>query len=427
MRYIRIINSGEIEPQALHLVGASSKRGDSTKIGQFGSGNKYALAYLLRNNYGVKIFSGLNEISVETKPEMFREQEFNVLFINGEKTSITSEMGKNWKFWQAIREIYCNAIDEGGHSIDLVQSIEPKQGVSQFYIDNKGEALEFMLNFNNYFAMNKRVLFECADGRILEKTGTEANLYRKGIKCFNSTKTSVYDYDFSEVAINEDRIAMYSWTLEEKMWSLIYQCTDKEVIRQVLCSCANSDFMESGVSDYSALNSSCVSKEFMEVMQDLKVAPKGMSGLLTPDEMGSTVILPSKVFESVRGLLKDDNVAARFKLSSRGAIFRQIERTLLHEETIRKAMDFLSEAQFEIPYEILLCQFDEKDIMGCAYEGKIYVSDICMEKGVAEVVNTIIEEYIHLKYDCEDKTRKMQTAIITEFISYMQKVNSYAI
>lgn len=37
MKYIRIKNKGLIEPQALHLLGASTKTNDATKIGQFGS------------------------------------------------------------------------------------------------------------------------------------------------------------------------------------------------------------------------------------------------------------------------------------------------------------------------------------------------------------------------------------------------------
>ena len=80
MNYIRIKNNGIIDAKALHLVGASTKRDDSSKIGQFGSGNKYALAYLLRNNYNVKVFAGTREIEIKSEVEQFRDKEFNVIF-----------------------------------------------------------------------------------------------------------------------------------------------------------------------------------------------------------------------------------------------------------------------------------------------------------------------------------------------------------
>lgn len=51
--YLKIENEGTVPVEAFTLIGASSKRDDSSKIGMFGSGNKYALAYLLRNNYGI--------------------------------------------------------------------------------------------------------------------------------------------------------------------------------------------------------------------------------------------------------------------------------------------------------------------------------------------------------------------------------------
>lgn len=427
MKYLRITNNGEIEPQALHLVGASTKRNDSTKIGQFGSGNKYAMAYLMRNGYGLRVFSGENEIIIETKTEQFRDNEYNVIFVNGEKTSITTEMGKDWKFWQSIREIYCNALDEGGHSLDFVQEIQPKQGVTQFYINNTGDVMDFMQNFDNYFAINKKVVFECSEGRILEKSGQTANIYRKGIRCHNSQKQSCYDYDFNEISINEDRLIKYNWQIEEKLWDIVYQCDNKEVIKNILIHSGDALHLEGSLSDISSLSTGSISQEFKEVVSDIRLAPKGLSGLLDPDEFGNTTIIPTKIFESIKPFISDDNVAHKFKMSNSGSIFRTIQRTLLHDETLRKALDFLQEANFEILYNVHLCVFDEKNVLGCAYKGEIYISDVCMEMGVNQVVNTLIEEHIHIKYDCEDKTRKMQTAIITEFVSYMQKTNSYAI
>jgi len=427
MKYMRIKNNGLIEPQALHLVGASTKRNDSSKIGQFGSGNKYAMAYLLKNNYGLKVYSGKNEITIHTSPETFRGEVFNVVFINGEKTSITTEMGKDWKFWQSMREVYCNAIDESGASIDFVQDIIPCENETHFYIENKGDVMEFMMNFNNYFSINKKVLFESQYGQIVEKSGEYANIYRKGIKCYNTTKFSCYDYNLNDISINEDRLVQYHWQIEEKIWRLIYTCTDKKVIRDILINSADSEFIEGCISDIATIHTSSISEEFKSVLSDIKVAPKGMAGLLSAEEIASTVLLPSKVFQGLRGIINEDSVSQRFKVSSNGAMFRKITETLLQTETLRKAQEFFNEVGMNIPYKINVCVFDDKNVLGCAYKNEIYLSEICMEKGVAEVVNTIIEEYVHLKYDCEDKTRKMQTAIITEFVSYMQKVNSFAI
>lgn len=427
MKYIKIKNKGLIEPQALHLVGASTKRNDATKIGQFGSGNKYAMAYLLRNGYELKIFSGTTEILIDTKVESFREQEFNVIYINNERTSITTEMGKDWEFWQALREIYCNAIDESGHSMDFVQTIEPNENETHFYIDTKKDVTEFVSNFDNYFASNKKVLFECAEGRILEKTGTTANVYRKGIRCFTTNKNSMFDYDFNDITIDENRLIKYFWQIDEKVWNLIYRCDNPEVIFSVLHNCSDTDFIEGCISDVSSINSSCASDIFKECINTLNMAPKGMAGMLKPDEVMNHVIIPTKVFQSIRGVISDDNVGDKFKVNKRGGMFREIESTDLYKATIKQALYFFEQVGFDIPYDISVAIFDDKDVFGCVYEGKIILSDVGLEKGVNEVCNTILEEYIHIKYEQMDETRGFQTAMLTEFVSYMKKNNSFVL
>lgn len=427
MKWIRIRNAGEIEPQALHLVGASTKRNDSSKIGQFGSGNKYALAYLLRSGYAVRVFGGEKEILLETRAESFRGQDFSVIYVGGERTSITTDMGKDWQFWQAIREVYCNALDEGGCSMDFVQSVVPVVGETHFYIDTKKDVLEFVGNFDNYFATNKRVMFECKWGRILEKTGETANVYRKGIRCYETKKTSVFDYDIPDLLIDENRLVKYNWTVEEKIWNLIFKCTDEKVIMSILHQCNSSDYLEGCISDISTINSSGASDVFKNCLKKIRIAPKGYAGLLKPDEVHQHVILPTKVFEAVRGEIGDENVGDNFKITRHGAIFRGEDMPELYRATLKQAIYFFSETGFDIPYDIEFAVFDDKDIFGSAVGDKIYLSDICFEKGVNEVTNTILEEYIHLKYNVMDETRAFQTAMLTEFISYMKKVNSFVI
>lgn len=420
-----------IEPEALHLVGASSKRNDSSKIGQFGSGNKYAMAYLLRNGYELKVFSGTTEIKITTQKSTFRGDEYNVVYIDGEKTSITTEMGKDWQFWQALREIYCNAIDEGDFSMDFVQNMEPVEGETHFYIDTKKDVMEFVSNFDNYFAQNKEVLFECEQGRILKKEPGIANVYRKGIKCYETNKNSIFDYDISNISIDENRLVSYSWKIPEKIWDLIYRCTNKEVIMQVLHQSGDSNFLEGAIGDFSDINSSNISAEFKECLKGINVCPKSFGGLLKPDEVHNHIIVPTKVFEAVRGHINDENVGESFRVGRGGSLWRQADLSELHLATLKQAEEFFKEVGCEemLTYEIIGAIFDSKDILGYANKAdeQIVLSDICLDRGINEVVNTIIEEYIHLKHGVKDNSRGFQTAIISEFISYMKKINSYVI
>lgn len=426
MKYIKVKNKGLIEPQALYLIGASTKRNDDTKIGQFGSGNKYALAYLLRNGYQVRIFSGTEELILSTKRETFRDIEFDVIHVNNQKTSITTEMGKDWEFWQAIREIYCNAIDEGDCSMDFVQTIEPRENETHFYIDTKQDVLEFVSNYDNYFAFNKKVLFECKDGKILEKTGEKANIYRKGINCFKTSKSSCYDYDFSSITIDENRIVKYFWQVEERIWNLIYQCDNEEVIMKILHNINDSGFIEGTLSDYSNINSSNASEIFKNCIKGNRIAPIGYAGLLKPDEIYNHILIPTRVFNEVRGITTDDNVGDKFKVTRSGAFYRELETTPpLYNSTIKKALDFFIEAKFPISYEIKVAIFDDKAVLGTCSNKTIILSEICVEKGINEVVNSIIEEYIHIKYQVMDETRDFQTAIISEFVTYMKNINAY--
>lgn len=429
MKYIRIKNNGIINPKALHLVGASTKRNDSSKIGQFGSGNKFAMAYLLRNGYEMLVTAGLNEIKIHTEKEVFRDQEFEIIFIDGEKTSITTEMGKDWLFWQAVREIYCNALDEGGCTMDFVQEITPNEKETHFYIENKKDVTSFVQNFDNYFATNKKVLFECEYGRILEKSGNEGNVYRKGIKCLNTNKSSVYDYDFKDLEIDENRLMKYDWMLGKKIWNLIYKCDNEEVIKTILHQCSNNDLLEGNISDFSTPDSSNISNKFKEVLRKTNIAPRGYAGLLKADEVHNHVILPTELFRSVRGVIEDENVGDKFKVTKKGAMFRIIEQgeDALKDHTLKKALEFLKECQFGIDYEIKIVIFDNKNVLGAAYDGEILISEICLEKGINEVVVTLLEEYVHLKYNVKDETRGFQTAMLTEFTTYMKKINAFAI
>ena len=67
MKTIKITSYGEIDIRAFSKMGASSKRQDGSKIGMFGSGLKYSLAFLLRNKIPFRVFSGYREVKFTTQ------------------------------------------------------------------------------------------------------------------------------------------------------------------------------------------------------------------------------------------------------------------------------------------------------------------------------------------------------------------------
>lgn len=226
--YLRITNSGEIELAALFLVGASTKEGDSTKIGFFGSGNKYAMSTLLRNGIAFRIYSGLEAIDVSTKHVEFRGEAFDQIYLNGTPTSFTTRMGPTWEVWFALREFVCNALDEGGFEIALTSEIAPEAGKTSIYIEAKADVMHFFKNLDNYIYLGEP-LFEADTnfGRvaIIKDDATELGVFRKGIRVLpTSTKRrALFHYNFDEIEINESRVYVYEYQLLERMAAALTQ------------------------------------------------------------------------------------------------------------------------------------------------------------------------------------------------------------
>ena len=204
--YIEIKNKGEMDINALVLIGASTKRGDNTKIGYFGSGLKYALAVLIRYGIMPKIFIGTKQVNITIEKKDFRGQEFNQIFIEGQPTSLTAEMGIDWQPWFAIREIYCNALDEGEATLHMCEAIAPEEGTTSIYVENTGIFDELLMNWDKYFNVRRADLMLSVKGFKAFHGGDDYIMYRRGVRVHHESRTkSLYHYDCPDVTINESR------------------------------------------------------------------------------------------------------------------------------------------------------------------------------------------------------------------------------
>ena len=182
-KYLKISNNGCLDIRLVSLMGGTTKDTNEYKIGQFGSGLKYTLAYLLRNKVDFKIFINSKEVKLGIVIEHIQGEDFEIITVNGEKTSITTKMGKDWKPWMIVRELYSNALDEGDAKYKIVKEDEIEQSSvnrTTFYIELNPDFLEVYNSWNKYFIVgnepmyeNRRFAFHPCKGNLL--------IYKQGI------------------------------------------------------------------------------------------------------------------------------------------------------------------------------------------------------------------------------------------------------
>jgi hypothetical protein len=205
MQYLKIQNAGLLDIRLIHLMGGTTKSDDESKIGQFGTGLKYTLAYLVRNNLDFHIYIGGKKINISTESETIRDTEFKIITIDGQRSSITSMVGKEWEAWMIIRELWCNAIDEGGNKFEVVEIIEPSEVTTEFYIQLTGDIKEVYENWNKYFIHDIKPLQEHEDFN-LYPGGYTLKIYKNGVLIKELDKQkSVFSYDYKNACLNELR------------------------------------------------------------------------------------------------------------------------------------------------------------------------------------------------------------------------------
>ncbi|HMS90644.1 MAG TPA: hypothetical protein PKC87_00265 [Candidatus Absconditabacterales bacterium] len=208
MSYILFENKGEIDINSLKFMGCSTKDGVNT-IGKFGTGLKYAISVLLRNGIKIEIFSGKNKVEFTTQKKEIGGKEFDVIFMNGEETGLTTNLGVEWKIWQGIREFYANCIDEKGSKINWLYKRQGKVGTTRIFIKNTNS----VKNTFSYFQFDK--WNEVSSGLYYLKKAKESpvKIFKEGFLVYEGTEkeTSIYDYRIDFVSINEARLIENRW------------------------------------------------------------------------------------------------------------------------------------------------------------------------------------------------------------------------
>ena len=404
--YVCFENKGEVPINAFKLLGASSKRNDSSKIGYFGTGLKYAIAVMLKQGIEFKVFSGEKEVKISTRKTKFIDENIDVMTVNGEKTSITLDAGIDWEPWFAIREIYSNTMDENG-SMAVNQPLEAKAGHTRIFIDAEADALKDIFeHWNAYFAQNRPVRFKNLSGSIMDKLPAfpEFVVFRKGIRVYSNRRHSILDYDLNSLDINESRVAMYSWQVTERCSEML-AASDVDTIKKFLTlfkNPARNEYTEWQDSFWDMTATYTFSEAWLEALEEKRLVPANFAGHYDITE--TTLVLPDKLIDKLKARFGDAiNTVGDNK--DKFTIINNVDK-----QSLQKMLDVFEVAGFEWGVDkIDIVIFNDKDILGQAKDGRVLLSkNLFTPLYRHKVAPTLLEEIAHAQTGFSDCTRNMQ-------------------
>lgn len=416
MKYLKISSIGLLDIRLVYLMGGTTKADDQYKIGQFGTGLKYTLAYLLRNNNQFKVFIDGKELNITTKKEVIRETEFNIIYINSERSSVTTNMGMDWEAWMIIRELWCNALDEIDPQYSVVEAITPVEGTTEFYIEMKPDIIDVYNNWSKYFIHDLIPLLEHKDFKIYSG-GETLCLYKNGVLIHESKAKSVFRYDILNASLNELRQAVNSTDY------LISKCIPHfdglcaEIFLNNIKGCYEEEM------DYSwsynlgdGWGEAVGNGKYVDYETYARIKDK------YPNiENQEIVQVPKGIFKK---LIKKFPSISLVRASDKLNEFYETYSDTLHDK-IKNCIDILEKAGYFIDpnLKIITGVFGNKSLVGQVdMDAKeIRLNQDLESKSDIDLITTLIEENEHYKTEFDDYSRQFQQHFINLYANLLLK------
>lgn len=426
-KYKYIASDGVLPIESFSLMGVSTKRDNEETIGMFGTGLKYAIAGLLKNNIHFFIISDGEVFDFKTKEIQIKGETFNQVQYKPEKMKrwkdlgFSAEMGLQWDLFDALREIVSNAIDEGGMAISDEEScVEGKTIVA---IENTAMVDSYFSNIDRFFLFGRSPLFSTNVCDVYERTSEDFRVYCKGVLVHEiQNEDSLYEYDFKNLSIDERRKADYHSVKtgitqaimsfpEERISSFIN--TMKDAGHDSFAECRISPYISVPLDDLDRWNKVIGESTMIGTHKEFehwqKKINKDAIKLTLPSEWASFLPNEGVGISIISALTVEDLV------SPVDYFLDDYEEMLLES-----ALVFIKECGFKLE-GIELNFYESKDgTLGKAVNGKIFLSSCAFRNGKKDLVNTIIHEYLHIKSGEDDESRGFEDYIISELVKQLE-------
>lgn len=422
MKYLKIQNDGELDIRLVALMGGTTKANDKYKIGQFGTGLKYTLAFLFRNNLSFKIFCGENEVDVSTEIENIREQNFEIICINGQRTSITTQMGDDWQPWMIIRELWCNALDEGNAVREITNELVGKPGATTFFVQIDRQIQAVIDNWAKYFIHEQEAIFADSSYAIYP-AGDKMCIYKQGVLVYEHPELkSVFSYDMKYADINELR------EFRGSLSHVVVNClcgANEATARYFLENITESHYEGQTTMDYNWFVSfgsawrnviGTAKLIYQKALDDIKARGNA------PDE-AALIVVPEIVYKALTKQF--EGIGALHVAEKIGEFYEdynaQIEGKVKQALTILESCEYMIHPELEFVYG----WFGDKTVMArvSLNDKKVFISQALLQKPLFYVISTLVEENEHFNTGMQDKTREFQQHFIDLYTRQLLATN----
>lgn len=428
MKNLLVIKSlGEIQEEAITLLGASTKRDSEGKIGMFGSGNKYAIATLLKEGVSFQIFSGKKEVKISLVNKTFREKEFNIISVNGKETSITTETGLEWSPVDSVREFYANAEDEGFICFKKIEESTKdayiQEGATCIFVDCSEKLLkDFWENRWRYFSFARKMEYRTVSG---ELKAYRAPLNNTPNICYNyfniyefekSEKKMLFDYDYIDAEISENRKAKNPSLLKFQLGRLIAEIKSYDYWKELILNNAEElrvFHFESALFDknhpvvklFSEEDYYVVPASYRKITK-LKGEMLSKNCFAVPDSMYNSIFK----YPGVKTILsKGSNMRLNVSEVPEGK----------YKHILDKAKKELREVGVFFEHDIFLTEFPDKNLHAVAEDGNVYISPKYLDKSTTEeIASCLMEEDLHITHNFSDCSREFQNFLFSEMFRF---------
>lgn len=410
MKYLKIQNDGLLDIRLVALMGGTTKSKDKFKIGQFGTGLKYTLAFLYRNNLDFKIFVGEQEVKLHTEKEEIRGEVFEIICINGQRTSITTKMGEDWLAWMIIRELWCNALDEGGSLKEETDCVEGYSNTTCFYIQIDRQIKDVIKNWNKYFIHGQETIWENGTYK-LYPSGDHLTLYKHGVLIYEATQyKSIFSYDIGNADINELR--EFKGSVSHEIFCSLSGASEKAVgyfIENITENCFEGNEMDWNWYSSFGENWKNVIGSGKLIHKEALSNIKAMGN--SPDEAG-LIVIPKPLYSALTKQF--DGIGALRVASKSGDFYESYNEEV--ENKLKQGLTILEHCGYPIHPELVFKYgfFEDKRVNAQVLLDKkeVLISNALIQQPLFTIVAILIEENEHFNTGMSDKTREFQQHFI---------------